>query len=226
MSGEESDGYEGSLVPDGILNPPEDVTEEDVQGVMLEHSILHLPKRADCPVCQEAKQDALPARKVKGPRVFTDDKPSENFGDRIHADHIVVAKGRLDVSKKGLRGETKCLVLCDDYTRILMAYPAPSKGADECVKAFRHFLGKRPAVELHADNTPEFEGTASQLGLVYDATVPYRKTAIINRAIRTLEGITRCCLAHVGNFNELWPIAYSNQICCYSIVNPEMGETP
>ena len=88
-----------------------------------------------------------------------------------------------------------------------MAYPAPSKGADECVKAFRHFLGKRPAVELHADNTPEFEGTASQLGLVYDATVPYRKTAIINRAIRTLEGITRCCLAQVGNFNELWPIA-------------------
>jgi hypothetical protein len=116
--------------------------------------------------------------------------------------------------------------LYDDYTRILMAYPAPSKRADEFVKAFRHFLGKRPAVELHADNTLEFEGTASQLGLVYDATVPYRKTAIINRAIRTLEGITRCCLAHVGNFNELWPIAYSNQICCYSIVNPEMGETP
>ena len=77
---------------------------------MLEHSILHLPKRADCPVCQ----DALPARKVKGPRVFTDDKPSENFGDRIHADHIVVAKGSLDVSKKGLRGETKCLVLHQD----------------------------------------------------------------------------------------------------------------
>ena len=163
---------------------------------------MHLPKRADCPVCQEAKQDALPAKKVKGPRVLTNDEPSERIGDRIHADHIVVAKGRLDVSKKGLRGETKCLVLYDDYTRILMAYPAPSKRADEFVKAFRHFLGKRPAVELHADNTLEFEGTASQLGLVYDATVPYRKTAIINREIRTLEDIARCCLAQVGNFNE------------------------
>eukprot|EP00435_Cladocopium_sp_Y103_P049186 s601_g14.t1 len=210
VSGEGSDGYEPSLAPEDIPNPPEgpeDVPEEDVEGITLDHSILHLPKRADCPVCQEAKQDALPARKVKGPRVLTDDKPSEHFGDRIHADHIIVAKGRLDVSKKGFRGETKCLVLYDDHTRILMAYPAPSKGADECVKAFRHFLGKRPAVELHADNTPEFEGTASQLGLVYDATVPYRKTAIINRAIRTLEDITRCCLAQVGNFNELWPVA-------------------
>ena len=206
VSGEESDGYEPSLAPEDVLKPLDDAPGE-VQGIMLDHSILHLPKRADCPVCQEAKQDALPARKVKGPRVLTDDKPSEHFGDRIHADHIVVAKGRLDVSKKGFRGESKCLVLYDDYTRILMAYPAPSKGTDECVKAFRHFLGKRPAVELHADNTLEFEGTASQLGLVYDATVPYRKTAIINRAIRTLEDITRCCLAQVGNFNELWPIA-------------------
>ncbi|CAL1171968.1 unnamed protein product [Cladocopium goreaui] len=34
-------------------------------------------------------------------------------------------------------------------------------GAGECVKAFRHFLGKRPAVELHADNTPEFEGKST-----------------------------------------------------------------
>ena len=33
--------------------------------------------------------------------------------------------------------------------------------------------GKRPLVEFHADNTPEYEGTASQLGIVYDAIVPY-----------------------------------------------------
>ena len=47
----------------------------------------------------------------------------------------------------------------------------------------------------------------SVIGLVYDATVSYRKTAIINRAIRTLEDVTRCCLVQVGNFNELWPLA-------------------
>ena len=72
--GDESDGYEPSLAPD----PVDD---------LLEHSVLHLPKRADCPICQEAKQEALPARKVKGPRVLTDQKPSEHFGDRIHADY-------------------------------------------------------------------------------------------------------------------------------------------
>ena len=42
---------------------------------------------------------------------------------------------------------------------------------------------------------------------MYGATVSYRKTAIINRAIRTLEDVTRCCLVQVGNFNELWPLA-------------------
>ena len=143
-------------------------------------------KRADCPICQEAKQDALPARRVKGQRVLTDGHPSEHFGDRIHADHIIVAKGRLDSSKKGFRGETKCLILYDDFTKIMWAYPAASKSQEECVKARNHFGGKRPLVEFHADHTPEYEGTASQLGLVYDAAVPHRKTAIINRAIRTL----------------------------------------
>ena len=200
---EESDGYEPSLAPEGAAAPPDEEAVEHSSN----HSILHLPKRADCPICQEAKQDAVPARRVKGDRVLTDSKPSKSFGDRIHADHIIVAKHRLDGSKKGLKGETKCLVLLDDFTKIVMAYPAATKSTEECVKALKHFGGKRPLVEFHADNTPEYESTASQLGLVYDATVPYRKTAIINRAIRTLEDVTRCCLVQVGNFNELWPLA-------------------
>ena len=119
----------------------------------------------------------------------------------------IVAKGRLDSSKKGFKGETKCLILLDDFTKIVMACPAASKSTEECVKALKHFGGRRPLVEFHADNILEYEATASQLGLVYDATVPYRKTAIINRAIRTLEDVTRCCRVQVGNFHELWPLA-------------------
>ena len=40
---------------------------------------------------------------------------------------------------------------------MVMTYPAASKS----VKALKHFGGKRPLVQFHADtNTPEFEGTA------------------------------------------------------------------
>ena len=121
----ESDGYEPSLAPE---------PEGDVSDTVLNHSILHLPKRTDCPICQEAKQDALPARRVKGPRALTDGHPSEHFGDRIHADHIIVAKGRLDSSQKGFRGEIKCLILYDDFTKIMLAYPAASKSQQSAWK--------------------------------------------------------------------------------------------
>jgi hypothetical protein len=150
---------------------------------------------------------------------LTDGRPSEVFGDRAHADHIIVAKGRLDSSKKEIKGETKCLVLPDDFTKIMMAYPASSKSIGECVKALTRFGGKRPLVEFYADNTLEYESAASQLGLVYDATVPYRKTAIINRAIRTVENVTRCCLVQVGNFNELRPLAIRHAASASTISN-------
>ena len=88
------------------------------------HDILHLPKDKKCAVCQEAKQDALPARRVKGPHVMTDGKPSEKFGDRIHGDHIIVAKNCLSSEKKGINGETACLVLYNDFTKAVCAYPA------------------------------------------------------------------------------------------------------
>ncbi|CAK8996727.1 unnamed protein product [Durusdinium trenchii] len=55
---EESDGYEPSLAPEGAAAPPDEEAVEHSSN----HSILHLPKRADCPICQEAKQDAVPAR--------------------------------------------------------------------------------------------------------------------------------------------------------------------
>ena len=123
------------------------------------------------------------------------------------ADHIIVAKSRLDNCHKGLKGEAKGLVLFDDFTEMIGAYPAVGKSAEECLKAFRRFLGRRKAVELHSDNAHELELTACELGLVHDTAIPYRKTAIINCKIRALEDIARCCLAQVGNYNELWPLA-------------------
>ena len=225
--GDKDSGYSPSSVGD-----PEEIVEDNPSGEALgrdsgnappeikpssddppkdkksdSHDILHLPKDKKCAVCQEAKQDALPARRVKGPHVMTDGKPSEKFGDRIHGDHIIVAKNRLSSEKKGINGETVCLVLCDDFTKAICAYPSNSKSTENCIHAVNKFIGSRSANELHSDNAPELEACARKIGLVPDPTVPYRKTAVINRKIRTLEDCTRCCLVQVGNHSSLWPLA-------------------
>ena len=225
--GDKDSGYSPSSVGD-----PEEIVEDNPSGEALgrdsgnappeikpssddppkdkksdSHDILHLPKDKKCAVCQEAKQDALPARRVKGPHVMTDGKPSEKFGDRIHGDHIIVAKNRLSSEKKGINGETVCLVLYDDFTKAICAYPSNSKSTENCIHAVNKFIGSRSANELHSDNAPELEACARKIGLVPDPTVPYRKTAVINRKIRTLEDCTRCCLVQVGNHSSLWPLA-------------------
>ncbi|CAL1160923.1 unnamed protein product [Cladocopium goreaui] len=156
---------------------------------------------------KEAKQDALPARRINQPHVMSDGKPSEKFGDRIHADHIIISKDRLSDGHKGLNGESVCLILYDDFTKIVAAYPAKTKSTDQCIRACNHFLGSRPAQELHSDNAPELEACAAKIGLVPDLTVPYRKTAEINRKIRTIEDCVRCCLVQIGNQNAAWPLA-------------------
>ena len=139
--------------------------------------------------------------------MMTDGKPSEKFGGRIHGDHIIVAKNCLSSEKKGINGETACPVLYDDFTKAVCAYPANSKSTENCIHAVNKFIGSRSANELHSDNTPELEACARKIGLVPDLTVPYRKTAVINREICTLEDCTRCCLVQVGNHASLWPLA-------------------
>ena len=92
-----------------------------------------------------------------------------------------------------------------------------SESAEEKVKALHHFLGKRVAVELRCDNAPELDNAASQLGLVHTSTAPYRKTAVINQKIRTLEDSRRCSIVQAGRVQQLWPLAIqyvSNAMCC------------
>ena len=88
---------------------------------------------------------------------MTDGKPSAKFGDRIHGDHIVVAKNRLSNEKKGRSGETVCRVLYYDFTKAICAYPANSKSTDNCIHAVNKFIRSRSANELHSDNAPELE---------------------------------------------------------------------
>ena len=198
---------------------PEAVEEvEEVAEAFGDHSLLHLPKDPRCEVCQQAKQDSRPARRVHEPHVLSDGEPATAFGDRIHADHIIVAKSRADRHLFGIKGERVVLILWDEFTKLVAAYPVANKSTAECVKALRHFIGRRAAVELHADNAVELESAAHEFGLVYVPTVPYRKTATINRKIRTIEDACRCCIIQGGRVHKLWPLAM--QYVCTALSFP------
>ena len=226
--------YEPSIAPEGVEAPapdidaefanspvlhpesPEDV--EDLAEPIGDHSLLHLPKDPRCEICQQAKQDSRPARRVHEPHVLSDDKPAAAFGDRIHADHIIVAKSRTDRHLFGIKGERVVLILWDEFTKIVAAYPVSSKSTSECVKALKHFISRRAAVEMHTDNAVELESAAHELGLVYVPTVPYRKTATINRKIRTIEDACRCAIVQGGRVHKLWPLAM--QYVCTALSFP------
>ena len=87
---EEAKGKDSGSAP-----PESKPSSDDPKDKSDSQDILHLPKDKKCAVCQEAGR-------VKGPpHVMTDEKPSEKFGDRIHDDHIIVAKNRWSSEKKG-----------------------------------------------------------------------------------------------------------------------------
>ena len=154
----------------------------------VEHQLMHILKNK---FCMRSKQDALPARTLPIEHSLTDGEASETFGDRVHVDDVIVPKGRMDRHLFGLHGERVFLVAVDDHRGVMLAYPSRSKSTQD-------FIGRRSAVELYSDNSPELEGAADELKLVHPTTIPYRHTSIINRKIRTLEDVSRCALCQAG----------------------------
>ncbi|CAE7661277.1 unnamed protein product [Symbiodinium sp. CCMP2592] len=186
----------------------------------VEHQLTHIPKNKFCKTCMRSKQDALPARALPIEHSLTDGEASESFGDRLHVDHVIVAKGRMDRNLFGLHGERVFLVAVDDHTGFMLAYPSRSKSSGDSAKALRHFIGRRNAVELHSDNSLELEAAADELKLVHPTTIPYRHTSIINRRIRTLEDVSRCALCQAGQVKSLWPLAVQYAATALSLGEP------
>ena len=224
IHGEDSFEYEPSIAPDSDDAPQLHADDKLPIAKLMEATLLQIqrllrmkkrfrPKclaTIRCSTCQKIEGvpfASRPARRIHEPHVLSDGEPAAAFGDRIHADHIIVAKSRLDRHLLGMKGERVVLILWDEFTKLVAAYPVPSKSTAECVKALRHFIGRRSAVELRADNAVELEAAAHELGLVYAPTVPYRKTATINRKIRTIEDAARCALVQGGRVHKLWPLA-------------------
>ena len=160
-----------------------------------------------------SKQDALPARTLPIEHSLTDGEASETFGDRVHVDDVIVPKGRMDRHLFGLHGERVFLVAVDDHTGVMLAYPSRSKSTQD-------FIGRRSAVDLSSDNSPELEGAADELKLVHLTTIPYRHTSIINRKIRTLEDVFRCALCQAGQVKSLWLLAVQFAATALSLGKP------
>ena len=62
------DAHEPSLVPEADSQRDEPAVGIEASG--LNHNILHLPIWANCSICQEAKQDALPARVLRAQELW------------------------------------------------------------------------------------------------------------------------------------------------------------
>eukprot|EP00971_Amphidinium_carterae_P350072 6491365-Amphidinium_carterae.1 len=166
-----------------------------------EHSILHYPKNPYCPCCREVRAIACPARRI---RRGAESVRTEQFGDLIHMDHII-----MNTASVGREGETCCLVLLDDFTGFVGTYPAKERSAVEVVAALRHFVGRQRGwqdIAIKADNTKEYSAVCKELGVAYHRSTPYRhqSNSKIERMNRSMIEGTRAVLQQSGLPHAAW----------------------
>ena len=98
------------------------------------NQFTHFPRDPNCPVCNETIVQK--ARCAANPPVEKDTlPPAREFADRITADHAI-----LNDDDKARSVDQVAMVIQDEFTKWLQAYPAPNKSHRECIKAFQRFL--------------------------------------------------------------------------------------
>lgn len=60
----------------------------------------------------------------KGPEVSEEEVPPLHFGHKLRADHMITGLS------KGSEGESSCLVVVDEYSGVVAAYPQTSKSTE------------------------------------------------------------------------------------------------
>ena len=107
------------------------------------------------------------------------------------------------VSKARTEGRNNIvLVVRDEYSGLIRAFPCSSKSSETINKHLLSFLGPSytdmPSIMMKSDQAQEFIATCSQLGFQHEPTLEHRwpHDSQLEREVRTLEEVARAL--HLG----------------------------
>ena len=183
----------------------------------LAHQLCHIPLNAHCPVCQEAKAKAKPARR-REPTI--EDVPSK-WGECLLADAFNLRE--LSVS---LEGEKYGLVLKDLGTGLMQVYALRRKSRVMVVCAIREFAGPRTQfLTLASDNAKELIAAAKFEHMLLLPSTPWRPTSNtrIERVMQLVGDGIRVLLLQAGLPPSWWPYAAQAFSMARNIETPADG---
>ena len=164
----------------------------------VQHQMCHIPKNLYCPTCSRSMMyRRRVTRKTHDPLEARGDlEEVTEFGQRLASDFIIVSKSHKNDK------ESVVLVIRDEYSGYLAAYPCAKRTSEVIVKSMLAFLGPsfhaHPTIMCKTDNAPEFVSACTTLGFVHEPSLARRwpHNSVMEREIRTLEEVTRA--AHLG----------------------------
>ena len=188
----------------------------------VEHQILHIPKNPYCEICQRIRMYKRRTQSKRYDQLGSrGDLPEvASFGERIACDFIIVSKARTEGRHNVV------LVVRDEYSGLIGAFPCGSKSSETINKHLLAFLGPSyhvvPSVMMKSDQAGEFIASCAQLGFQHEPTLENRwpHNSQLEREIRTIEKVTRALHLQAGFcwFQDLWPLTMSHaawMITCY-----------
>ena len=196
---------------------PIPVPEEDSLKVVtshlkipVDHLLTHLPAHPGCDVCKEAKLRAKAHKRFANQgssiREIRAIEAPTTFLQRICVDH-------LESAENGWRDERYALVVVDQFTGSLFAYPSKSKNQAAVELALRHFVGNRASPVVISDRYPSILAAVKSIGLASDPTPPNSlvKNPLAESAINIIRQGTRAlCALATGNDVLLLPVRFEH----------------
>ena len=176
-------------------------TESDLEsGEFVDHELHHIPKRADCYACAQAK---IKMRLARSRGSALRERPAAS-GHTLMGDHISAADLSLDQADLKL-GTT----LLDAGTLFGDVIVVSSKNVNDTIKAFREFYGEDPFYYFHSDNAKELKAAAGQELMVHLTSVPHRpeSNGVVERFNQFIADGARCFLLQSGLPGRYWHYA-------------------
>ena len=195
-AGAADDGNIEQEAPDVAANMEGDLEN----GEYLDHELHHLPKRADCFACAQAKIKMKPARR-RDPAMR--ERPAA-WGHTLMGDHLSAADLSLD------RVDLKLgITLLDASTLYGDLIVVRSKNVNDTIMAFREFYGEDPFYYFHSDNAKELKAAAEQELMVHLTSTPHRpeSNGVVERFNQLIVDGARCLLLQSGLPGRFWHYA-------------------